>query len=190
MKFSYLPNAVTLSRLFLVPVLILVLKQEDYVAALAIFLIAGVSDALDGFIAKRFNLVSQLGAVLDPLADKVLLVSAYIMLTWIGHIPFWLVLAVAFRDLLIVGGYLVVTSVMGSVHMNPSYISKLNTVLQIVLVLAVLAQQALSMSIPAVTTILVYLVLITTVASGVHYIWLWGIKKDIEPLAKQETTND
>ena len=168
MKFAYLPNAVTLSRLFLVPVLILVLKQEGYISALVIFLVAGVSDALDGYIAKRFNLVSQLGAVLDPLADKVLLVSAYIMLSWLGHIPFWLVLAVAFRDLLIIGGYLVVTSVMGSVHMRPSYLSKLNTVMQIVLVFAILAQQASGLTVPLVTTGLVYLVLITTVVSGVH----------------------
>lgn len=184
MKFVYLPNVITLSRLFLVPVLILVLKQENYIAALIIFLVAGISDALDGYIAKRFNYVSQLGAVLDPLADKVLLVSAYIMLTMVGHIPFWLLLAVAFRDLLIIGGYLAVTSVLGAVQMNPSYLSKINTVMQIVLVLAILTEQALELAYPQLMQLLVYIVFITTVVSGLHYIWLWGIKKEIEPVKK------
>ena len=127
MKFYYLPNAITLVRLGLVPVFIVVLKAQDYTVALLVFAVAGLSDGLDGFIAKRFNLVTRLGAILDPLADKVLLVSAYVMLTILGHLPFWLVLTVGFRDLLIVGGYLVYTSLIGPVAMRPTYLSKFNT---------------------------------------------------------------
>ncbi|MDH5649624.1 MAG: CDP-diacylglycerol--glycerol-3-phosphate 3-phosphatidyltransferase [Gammaproteobacteria bacterium] len=182
MGFQHLPNAITISRLFLVPLLILALRSQDYVTGLLLFLIAGVSDALDGYIAKRFNLVSQLGAVLDPLADKALLVSAYIMLAWVGDVPFWLALTVVFRDLLIVGGYLVVVSLLGPVHMQPSYLSKLNTLMQIVLVVIVLAQHTAQLYFPQANLLLVYLVMATTVVSGTHYLWMWVVKRQIEPM--------
>jgi len=186
MRFRNLPNAITASRLLLVPVLILVLKEGDYTAGLVVFFVAGISDALDGYIAKRFHLVTQLGAVLDPLADKALLVSAYVMLTLLGHVPFWLMLTVAFRDLLIVGGYLVVTSMMGAVRMQPSYLSKFNTLAQIVLVLAILTQAAAGWPQGLLTQGLVYLVLATTVASGAHYIWLWGVRREVKPVRPPE----
>jgi cardiolipin synthase len=177
MKFYYLPNAITLVRLGLVPVFIVVLKAQDYTVALLVFAVAGLSDGLDGFIAKRFNLVTRLGAILDPLADKVLLVSAYIMLTVLGHLPFWLVLTVGFRDLLIVGGYLVYTSLIGPVAMRPTYLSKFNTFLQITLVVAILVQQAMALPLTLLVQILIYGVFITTVSSGVHYVWIWGVKR-------------
>lgn len=183
MRWNQLPNTITLARLFMVPVLILILKDENYRLALLVFLVAGISDALDGYIAKKFNFVSHFGAVLDPVADKLLLVSAYIMLTIIGHVPFWLVLAVVSRDLFIVGGYMVVTSLMGAITMNPSMLSKLNTFMQIILVIAILADQAAGQShYPShqlLLTSLIYIVLVTTIASGVHYFWLWIVKKEI-----------
>jgi cardiolipin synthase len=176
-----LPNAITVMRIALVPVLILVLKEEDYASGLLVFLLAGISDALDGFIAKRYNLRSRLGALLDPLADKILLVSAYVMLTVLDQIPFWLMLTVAFRDLLIIGGYLVYTSLVGSVHMRPSGLSKFNTFMQIALVVLILLEQAASLPFEPGVDALIYLVFATTVASGLHYLWTWGIMKDIEP---------
>ncbi len=176
-----LPNAITVTRIALVPVLILVLKEENYGYALIVFLLAGASDALDGFIAKRYNLHSRLGALLDPLADKILLISAYVMLTVLDQIPFWLMLAVAFRDLLIIGGYLVYTSLVGSVQMRPSGLSKLNTFMQIALVVVILMEQWASLPLEWAVDALVYIVLATTVASGLHYLWTWGIMKDIEP---------
>jgi len=182
MNLRNLPNAITLSRLFLVPVLIVVLKEGNYEAALMIFLLAGISDGLDGYIAKRFNLVSHLGSVLDPLADKMLLVSTYVMLTILGDIPFWLMMAVAFRDVLIVGGYILVTSVLGPVRMEPSWLSKFNTVTQILLVLVILVQQAFHVPGAWANEPLIFVVLLTTLASGIHYIWLWLIKKEITPL--------
>lgn len=185
MKFYYLPNAITLVRLGLVPVFIVVLKAQDYTVALMVFAVAGLSDGLDGFIAKRFNLVTRLGAILDPLADKVLLVSAYIMLTVLGHLPFWLVLTVGFRDLLIVGGYLVYTSLIGPVAMRPTYLSKFNTFLQITLVVAILVQQAMALPLALLVQILIYGVFITTVSSGVHYVWIWGVKR--EPDAESDS---
>ncbi len=177
---SHLPNLITLARIALVPVLILLLKDQDYAAALIVFVIAGASDALDGYLAQRLNVRTRLGAILDPVADKLLLVSAYVMLTVLGHIPFWLVLVVGFRDLLIVGGYLLYTSHAGPVKMRPSILSKLNTLMQIALVAVILARQASGWAwLPAEA--LVFVVLVTTVVSGAHYLWLWLIVKDIEP---------
>ena len=179
MNLSQLPNAITLSRIALVPVLILAIKSRHFGTALVIFLFAGVSDALDGFLAKRFNLTSRLGAILDPAADKILLVSAYVMLTVLEYIPFWLMLGVAFRDLLIVGGYLVYTSLYGPVTMRPSHLSKLNTLMQISLICVILAQQAMHLALAGIDHFLDYAVLATTVASGLHYLWTWGVMKDI-----------
>jgi cardiolipin synthase (CMP-forming) len=181
MTLTYLPNAITLARIALVPVLILALKDQRYDLALALFVLAGLSDALDGFLAKRLNLVTRLGGVLDPAADKILLVSAYVMLTVLGQIPFWLMLTVAFRDLLIVGGYLVYVAHSGPVDMRPSTLSKLNTLMQISLIGMILVEKAGYLSSVGVVDVLIYAVFVTTVASGLHYLWSWGILKDIEP---------
>lgn len=186
---AHLPNLITLARVALVPVLILLLRDQDYAAALIVFVIAGASDALDGYLAKRLNVQSRLGAMLDPAADKLLLVSAYVMLTVLGHIPFWLVLVVVFRDLLIVGGYMLYTSHAGPVKMRPSILSKLNTLMQIALVAVILAQQAAGLAWPLAET-LVYIVLATTVLSGAHYTWSWIIMKDIEPAHSEEHRHD
>jgi cardiolipin synthase len=177
---SHLPNLITLARIALVPVLILLLKEQNYAAGLLVFVIAGASDALDGFLAKRLNVQSRLGAILDPVADKLLLVSTYVMLTLLGHIPFWLVLVVAFRDLLIVGGYVLYTSHAGPVKMRPSILSKLNTLMQIALATLVLAQQAAGLDWPLMVDALVIAVLVSTVASGAHYLWSWMIMREIE----------
>lgn len=178
---SQLPNLITISRIALAPVLILLLKEEQYAASLAVFVIAGVSDGLDGFIAKRFHFESRLGSILDPVADKTLLISSYVMLMVLNHVPFWLMLTVAFRDLLIVGGYLVYTSMVGPVQMRPSWLSKLNTLVQIALVFVILVQQAFQMIYAPLVDALIYAVLLTTVASGLHYLWAWLVMKELEP---------
>lgn len=180
MNISQLPNFITLARIASVPILILALDQRDYRLALILFVLAGLSDGLDGFIAKRYRCATRLGGILDPAADKILLVGAYVMLTVLGHLPFWLMVVVAFRDLLIVGGYLMYTSMYGPVQMRPSGLSKFNTLMQIVLVAVVLVQQATGIGYPGAVDVLVYAVLVTTVVSGVHYLWTWGFMKDIE----------
>ncbi len=182
---QHLPNLITLARIALVPVLILLLKDQNYPAALAVFVVAGLSDAADGYLAKRLNVPSQLGGVLDPVADKLLLVSAYVMLAVLGHIPFWLLLAVAFRDVLIVGGYMIYTAHAGPVKMRPSWLSKLNTLLQISLVSLILAGQAAGVVWPRLLDVFLYAVLASTVASGAHYLWLWMVLKNIEPVSRE-----
>jgi cardiolipin synthase (CMP-forming) len=180
LSLSQIPNLITIARIALVPVLILLLKDEQYAASLAVFAIAGVSDGLDGFIAKRFHFQSRLGSILDPIADKILLLCSYVMLVLLNHIPFWLMLTVVFRDLLIVGGYLIYTSMVGPVQMNPSWLSKINTFLQISLVIIILGQQALGLVYAPLVDVLIYGVLLSTVVSGVHYLWIWLVMKDVE----------
>jgi len=179
-RVHHLPNLITMLRMAFVPLLILVLKDHRYRGALELFLLAGFSDGLDGYIAKRFDCVSQLGAILDPVADKILLISAYVMLALQNLVPFWLVLVVTFRDLLIVGGYLVYTSLYGPVPMHPSRVSKLNTFMQILLVVFVLTERAFGFHIAHAQTLLIFGVLMTTVASGGLYVWTWGVVKDTE----------
>lgn len=177
---QHLPNLITLSRIALVPVLILLLKDQNYGAALLVFMAAGVSDALDGYLAKRLDVRTRLGGILDPAADKLLLVSTYVMLTILGDLPFWLMLVVAFRDLLIVGGYIAYTSHAGPVRMRPSVLSKINTLMQILLAMLILAQRATGLDGTLWIGVLVFVVLVTTVVSGAHYLWSWTIMKDIE----------
>ncbi len=184
---SYLPNIITLFRIAMAPALVLLLNEQHYIGAFLVFIIAGISDGLDGFIAKRFGYVSQVGAVLDPLADKLLLISAYVMLTVLGHIPLWLMVTVAFRDLLIIGGYLMYVSMYGPVQMRPSYLSKFNTFAQISLIVLILAVQAFGLALDGLIAALIIVVMVSTIASGSHYLWVWIIKKDVQAATESET---
>ena len=177
---SQLPNLLTLLRIAASPVLVLLLEQHYYDLAFLLFILAGITDGLDGYIAKRFNFESRLGAILDPLADKLLLISAFVMLTLVDELPFWLLIVVVFRDLLIISGYLVLIVLYGSVPMNPTRISKLNTVTQLTLVTCVIFNAAGWLPLSLLVQALMYIVLLTTIASGAHYVWVWGIKQDFE----------
>ncbi len=177
---SQIPNLLTLARIAACPILVLLLHDRNYELALILFLAAGITDGLDGFIAKRFDCVSNLGAVLDPLADKLLIGSAYIMLAILNDIPFWLLVVVMFRDLVIVVGYLVLVMMGKKIPMRPTYSSKINTFVQISLMVLVLLEKALILQIPFVVDVLIFGVLITTVVSGMQYVWLWGIRPEFE----------
>jgi cardiolipin synthase len=171
----YLPNLLTLARIAMVPFLIVLLQDGEYLMSLIVFLVAGITDGLDGYIAKRYDAESELGAILDPLADKALLVSSYIMLSILELIPFWLMVVVVFRDVIIVCGYLIMVLFFGSVEMHPLKISKLNTVLQIVLIVIVLAAAAGASSLLGVLGVLSYAVLVSSVLSGAAYVYIWSI---------------
>ena len=171
-----LPNLLTLLRIGAVPVLILFLYDGRYGAALVVFVIAGITDGLDGWIAKRFDAVTRLGSILDPLADKMLIVSTYVMLALAGDIPFWLLLLIGFRDLGIIGGVLVLQWVHGEVHMQPSLVSKLNTFLQISLVVLIMVERVELLALAPLTDAMLWLVVATTLASAFHYVYFWVIR--------------
>ncbi|TNE41376.1 MAG: CDP-alcohol phosphatidyltransferase family protein [Alphaproteobacteria bacterium] len=170
-----IPNSITLIRMILVPVIVWLILAGQMYAAFIVFLLAGASDALDGMIAKHFNLVTPLGTYLDPLADKILLVSIYVTLGVQGELPNWLVILVVSRDILIVGGILF-TSVLGfKVEIVPSQVSKLNTFCQIGLAALVLGNQGFDFhGIGGLISISVFIVGLTTVLSGVSYILQWA----------------
>ena len=160
--------------------LVLILYTGNYQVALLLFLAAGITDGLDGFIAKRFNCVSTFGAILDPIADKLLISCAYVMLALLGDVPFYLLVVVIFRDLVIVVGYLILLLLLKEeVPMNPIYSSKFNTFLQIVLVVVVLLERSEWIMIPYLLDVLIVGVIATSVLSGSLYVWHWGIKRDL-----------
>jgi cardiolipin synthase len=167
-------NLVTLARLLAVPVIVWLLLGGDYVATFWVFTLASVSDAIDGFVAKRFDQRSALGALLDPIADKALIVSVFVALGIAGHLPNWLVILVVFRDLLIIGGFLLATALTQPINWRPLFVSKVNTALQLVLIVASLAQLAFGFDAQDTLAVLTYLVGATTILSGGGYIVRWG----------------
>ena len=168
-----LPNLITLARLLSVPVAIWLVLSDELAAAFWLFVAAGLSDAVDGFIAKRFDQRSHLGALLDPIADKVLLVSMYVTLGVSHTLPAWLVILVVFRDGLIIGGFLLITALSHPMRWEPLLVSKVNTALQIALIGVVLAEHGLGLHLPAATRVLIYVVGATTVVSGGGYLVRW-----------------
>ncbi len=169
-----LPNFITLARLLAVPVTIYLILQDELLAAFWVFVAAGISDAVDGYLAKRLNLETEIGAYLDPLADKALLVGVFVTLGYVGQVPIWLVILIVFRDILIVGGALLFQTITQSLHMAPLFISKVNTAAQIALAVAVLARPALGVALEAVPEILTMVVAMTTFLSGAAYVIKWG----------------
>ena len=170
-----LPNIITIGRLLAVPVAMGLILNGLYLGAFWVFVAAGISDAVDGFIAKRFDAETELGRFLDPLVDKVLLVSVYVSLGQAGHLPTWLVIGVVFRDLLIVGGAILFQTLTGRLTMKPIMISKINTAAQIVLAAMVLGLLGFEADGGWLTLAegMVYLVAVTTFLSGAVYVVSW-----------------
>jgi len=171
-----IPNIITLIRMLLVPVLISFLLRGNYTGALWVFMIAGVSDALDGYIAKRFNMCTRLGALLDPLADKLLLISSVIVLARTGHLPVWLALTIVARDAIIVVGAGAFYIRSGNLDMAPSVPSKLNTFVQICLIFFLILQLAGLAQVAGWFPLLFGLAFATALISGGHYVAVWGRK--------------
>jgi cardiolipin synthase len=168
-----LPNIITLGRVILVPIIFWLLVTGNSQAAFYLVVIAGLSDAVDGFLAKRFGLETGLGAYLDPLADKLLIVSLYIALGVSKALPLWLVVAVVSRDILIVAAVLI-SGVFGQpLQMKPLTISKANTVAQIVLAATVLAAEGFALQIDGIRTALVWITGTLTVLSLAIYLKTW-----------------
>lgn len=174
MSLSWLPNAISLLRIALVaPILILIL-QGDFGWALALFVIAGFSDGLDGYLAVRFDWSTRLGGLLDPAADKLLITGMFITLAFTHHIPVWLAVIVILRDVVIVGGAMAYNFLVKPVPGEPTRISKLNTALQMLFVVFVLSRAGFNWPDKITITVLGASVLATVVISGVDYVLSWS----------------
>ena len=168
-----LPNSISLARLFSAPLVVWLILSNEITVAFWLFLMAAISDGVDGFIAKRLGTTTILGAFLDPIADKVLLVGTYAALGSNGMLELWLVILVVFRDLLIVGGALLFRLLTRSLDMEPLMVSKVNTVAQIVLAAVVLGNGGLDLGLSMPIDVLVLVVAVTTFASGAAYVVQW-----------------
>ena len=169
-----IPNVISVGRIILVFPVVWLLLTEQYRGAMLLFFIAGVSDALDGFLAKHYHWQSRLGGILDPLADKFLLVSTFFCLGWLGELSWLLIGLIILRDLIIVGGALAYNYRIAQLEAEPTLISKLNTFLQIALALVVVYSLGFSPVNETLVTVLVWLVVASTILSGYGYITDWS----------------
>ncbi|MCH9809307.1 MAG: CDP-alcohol phosphatidyltransferase family protein [Alphaproteobacteria bacterium] len=173
MKAHNLPNLITVGRTFLVPVVFwLVLEGRDG-AAFVLFVIAGLSDGLDGYLARRFDWRTELGAYLDPLADKLLLVSIFVALGMRGDVPSWLVIVVVARDIMILMAVILSWMLHKPVEIDPLLVSKVNTAAQIALAALVLADQAFSLGWGSGRDVMIWLTAALTVGSLLAYLRNW-----------------
>lgn len=171
-----LPNLLTLLRLALVLPIAGLLLSDRHGQALVLFAVAGGSDALDGFLARRFGWTSRFGSLFDPLADKLLLVTSFICLTITQVLPLWLTLVVFLRDLVILLGAGLFRVIAGPADFSPSRLGKLTTLLQMLLVVCLLLELSLAPVLASLRWPLSWLVLGVTLCSGTQYVWDWGRK--------------
>ena len=168
-----IPNLITIGRLVIVPLVVVMIGHGEWLWAFALFLAAGISDAVDGFIARRFDMRSEFGAYIDPLADKALLVSIYVTLALEQVVPAWVAIVVVSRDLMILAAIAVSRLMDKRVAIQPLTISKINTAAQIAFAALVLAAKAWGVAAVAPTIWGAALVAALTVASGVTYLARW-----------------
>ena len=170
----HIPNVLTILRMLMVAPVVLAVLSGRYGFALVLLAIAGASDGVDGFLARRYGWQTRLGALLDPIADKLLLVTVFISLGVVGGVPLWLVALVAVRDLVILAGAFAYRLLFGRLELAPTLLSKLNTVLQVLLVLIVLLDLARWVPFAWLVDSLVVAVTLSTALSGLHYVWEWS----------------
>ena len=168
-----IPNALTLARIILVPLIVWLIITHEIPAAFVLFLLAGLSDAVDGYLAKRFGWQTELGTYLDPIADKALLVSIYVTLGLANHLPVWLVIAVVSRDILIVGAFILSWILSRPVTVSPLLVSKVNTLVQLVLASLVLAELGFGLGLEPFVAVFIWVTGALTILSAAVYFWVW-----------------
>lgn len=170
MKLKHIPNLICVGRILLVAPIVWSLLRERYGLALALIFIAGSSDALDGYLARKYDWRTRLGGLLDPAADKLLMFAAFVTLTWIGFVPLWFTVVVIGRDLIIIGGTIVYQLFVAPVHGEPTRMSKLNTVLQISFILLVTSHAWIGQPTMLALQLLGLVILITIAISAAQYV--------------------
>ena len=173
MKLNQIPNVISVIRILLVAPVVYYLVNQQYEMAWWLFVIAGISDGVDGFLARHFHWQTELGATLDPIGDKLLMVFSYLTLGWMAQLPAWLVALVIARDVIIVVGTLIYRRLTGDKAIEPLYISKVNTVFQILLVVVVIYSLAFQVLPAWLSMSLIYIVALTTISSGISYVYVW-----------------
>ena len=170
MKLKYIPNMICIARIILVAPIVWSLLEGRYALALGLIVIAGLSDALDGYLARRFDWRTRLGGLLDPAADKLLMFAAFVTLAWIGLVPVWFSAVVVGRDIIIISGTIFYHLTVAPIHGEPTGASKLNTVFQILFVLLTITHAWLSQPPVLALQLLGAAILVTIVISTVQYV--------------------
>jgi cardiolipin synthase (CMP-forming) len=168
-----IPNFITVGRVILVPVVFWLMLTGEMRAAFFVFVIAGISDGVDGYLAKRFGWTTELGAYLDPLADKLLLVSIFVAMGVRGELPSWLVIGVVARDIMIVAAVMLSWLMDHPVRIRPLWVSKANTAAQLILASTVLADVGFGLGLGLMRAVLVWLTAVLTLASLAAYMKAW-----------------
>ena len=182
MALKYLPNLFTMARFFLIVPFLVFFCQKNYTYALYMIVLAGFTDALDGWCARQFDWQSALGSVLDPIADKLLIVTSFIALAWINQMPVWLIELVLFRDMSILMGVFAWYYVMRrGLEFKPSWLSKINTVIELLLVSYCLFELAFFHVSTPLKLCLIGVVALTTTVSYIEYMWMWAKKAAANP---------
>jgi cardiolipin synthase len=172
----HIPNALCILRMLLVLPVAWLLIQGEFGMTLWVFGFAAVTDGLDGFLAKRCGWTSELGKILDPLADKILLVSVFLLLAYLGLVPIWLAASAVARDVIITAGAITYNSLYGYPNGRPTLVSKLNTLSQLLYLLLIVASQEAHRSFEPLDTILGALVFVFTIVSGLDYVITYSRK--------------
>jgi cardiolipin synthase (CMP-forming) len=170
----HIPNVISAIRILLVAPIAVALADRQLVATILLFGVAALSDAADGFLAKRYGWQSELGAVLDPAADKLLLVTVFITLAYLKLVPLWLMSVAVARDVIIVVGVLLYRYWFGPLNVRASVVSKFNTLCQAAFILAVVGREEFSIPPAWVVRVLGALVFVTVVISGIDYLLIFG----------------
>ena len=176
LRASHIPNMICVLRILLVVPIVVALRDSEFTLALILIFVAGFSDGLDGFLAKRYDWRTRLGGLLDPLADKLLLVTVMLTLTSLGFVPLWLTIVVIGRDVVIISGAIAYNLLIGSVEPTPTIISKINTTLQLFYIVLVIAQQAFGGPPQIVIVLAGTGVFCTSAVSGLDYVIRWSRK--------------
>lgn len=174
MILKYIPNVISIIRFILVVPFLFYLLTDDYQSAFYIFTVAGLSDGIDGLLARRFGWISRFGSVVDPAADKLLMITSFIALTYHGKLPLWLTSLVVARDLVIIAGVCGLYYLFRRVDFTPTPISKLNTALQVILIFSLLFELTFQSLPLQLITVLIFTMTFTTVVSFLHYVLVWG----------------
>lgn len=173
MSLGWIPNAISLMRIALIAPILMLMLNAEFGWALLLFIFAGFSDGLDGYLANRFDWRTRLGGLLDPVADKLLVAGMFVTLAWVQQIPAWLATVVVCRDLVILGGALTYNFLIEPVQGEPTRISKLNTALELLFLLFVLSRAGFEWPDAITTTILGSAVFVTVAISGIDYVTTW-----------------
>lgn len=169
---TYIPNLITCARIIAVPFFVWLLIDHQYERALLLLLLMGLSDALDGFLARCYGWKTTLGSYLDPIADKVMLLVVYVAFAFLGWVPWWLTAVVVARDAILMTGAVYYHCSTSQLKMEPSSISKINTFVQIILAITLVYQQVTQLH-PFILNMLMTLVVYTTIISGYQYVTQW-----------------